>query len=148
MRLSEFSLPMSIMDTINRILPINEAEEMFRDLYESIKGNNTLVETFIDTHQTKPPVVNIEYFPVSTIFLIGQDKIELQYAAVPLEFIKSKNGDFIYSTGEKEIRFPPTYNSQMVVATTFHCSSLEESKELRGVVYMTFGDCDITEVKV
>ena len=148
MRISEFALHESIIESINRILPVNEAENLISQLCESIKGNNTLVDTFIDTHRTSLPEENKNYFPVSVVFLIGQDKIEITYANSSFKFTGIGNGYYMYNRDDTIKKFPPENKLSLIATSTFHCCTLNESKEIRAVIYMIFGDCGITEVKL
>jgi hypothetical protein len=153
MRLSEFTGSACLFEAIMRArergtITLAEEKEICRDMLESIKGNNHIVDNFISQNATSLPVANKEYFPMGIIFLIGHDEIELKYTDHPLSFVNETNGDFIYTDSNKKYSFPPITNAQYASSATFHCKTHNESEELRSMIHLTFGDCKIVEHKL
>ncbi len=153
MRLSEFSGSIALVEAIHRCrlrgtITIDEEREICKDIKESIKGNNTVVKDFIDINKTELPIINNPYFPISVTFLFGMDKIEIEFADNSLIFIGMKSDNFIYTDSKNNHTFPPTIGNSAAEVTTFHCKTQDESKQLRSVIRMTFGDCDFSEHKI
>lgn len=153
MRLSEFAVDHVIYEVVMDIYSRGNLTEEQRDfvideLFEGINGKNVEIQNFIDSRATPLPVAGQSYFPISIAFVIGLDKIDIQYSHSPIPYLHSTNGYFYYNNNGKQVQFPESRSNSSVIMGTFNFDNSHDVDLMRNIIQLTYGDCKIDQHQI
>lgn len=147
MKFKNIYFPPSILDSIKKTLTNEELSDFYHNIItEDLKDDKKQIDDFLSNNVGAEPTVGQNYYPSEIIFLVGQNKIQIDYVE-NATFVKYENNIYYFTKDKKSLDFPLSKGPGSI----YGANILENSDQLNhflSIVRLTFPESIINITKL